>query len=974
MSAEKIEKLKKGLTNSQIPETLKQKIREQIIRLEAEMKSDEGMTATEVKKEVTKIEKKVDDSVEVVEKKIEQEKEKMEEKVEVKKTTTRKPRTTRTVAKKPTTRKPSQTSKPKPTAMTLAKEIRKEGESWNDARARASKMMKEKTKSTSKDVESELDKLIKLVRGEKNKQKVSGISGTNLRRDASRKAKPRGARRVTHSGETSNQYGTFSNKLGRKYYESRDRHSDRLAPRYPKNSPYLADGGYLTDPTFGNFQNTMFAEGGAIKNQYANRTPEDIWNKLSVEQRKHFLLDHISGDEEIEQIKYRYAGEDNREFVDEYSNKEWKKLSGDVKQAFREHVKLGQYADGGNIGNNTDVILSENSENKLTWRGIVTPNVLKDIEEFQYQGGFKRYEIDIYDENLSEKPNKENINKLNGFLNKIGISFGTVFVYAEDYAKGGGIRRKNGQTYDYGRVWTKDHNEFDKGADHEVNYRRKRFELGGTMATDLAGHTGGGDAGLNAGMPLDGFSNTSYTGLVGETGAMSSGEMFMAGGSVDSKFDLAGFKRVGMFDTLEEAKTFADIERKQNSNFDAVVIKDNVRTSQPFLVFSKLKKGKYIGNRVYEQGGGLPNGASQSYMITESLGNPAQHFDMGGELADNVEYMKDMMKSLYTYGGIERGSYGFNKYLLKYEDILGKKLFDKTYNEELKNLQEYEIEQNTSIDSDGLTYNSLKRKMAMGGDLFENYEEQPEELSEIVDYYMNKFDDGDYDYEDSQNFLSEVEAIGYTFDYGLDNEPYNLRLIETDMPNYTQMENNYANGGFMNDVYAGGGKVHPLDTTLLWRGYASAILFAEMDYDTDEPLDNDYSIYDFDKKSEADAKKMLSMYYSKNEEAIKESGLDLETIGMDIWYTQGGHGAGFFDHSLNQDVEDKLTQGANEFGMPSIETYNGKVIIRGISFDNYAKGGGIRRKNGQTYDYGRVWTKDHNEFDKGADHEVNYRR
>ena len=32
-------------------------------------------------------------------------------------------------------------------------------------------------------------------------------------------------------------------------------------------------------------------------------------------------------------------------------------------------------------------------------------------------------------------------------------------------------------------------------------------------------------------------------------------------------------------------------------------------------------------------------------------------------------------------------------------------------NRELKNLQEYEIEQNTSTDSDGLTYNSLKRKM-----------------------------------------------------------------------------------------------------------------------------------------------------------------------------------------------------------------------------------------------------------------------
>ena len=103
---------------------------------------------------------------------------------------------------------------------------------------------------------------------------------------------------------------------------------------------------------------------------------------------------------------------------------------------------------------------------------------------------------------------------------------------------------------------------------------------------------------------------------------------------------------------------------------------------------------------------------------------------------------------------------------------------------------------------------------AMGGgvseDLFENYEKQPKELSEIVDFYMNKFEEGDYDYQDSQNFLKEVEAIGYTFDYGLDNEPYGLRPIGTEL-------NDYANGGefmtdtnfgnFQNQVYAKGGGV-----------------------------------------------------------------------------------------------------------------------------------------------------------------------
>ena len=49
---------------------------------------------------------------------------------------------------------------------------------------------------------------------------------------------------------------------------------------------------------------------------------------------------------------------------------------------------------------------------------------------------------------------------------------------------------------------------------------------------------------------------------------------------------------------------------------------------------------------------------------------------------------------------------------------------------------------------------------------------------------MDKFNEGDYDYQDSKNFLKEVEAIGYTFDYGLDNEPYGLRPIGTKFKQY----------------------------------------------------------------------------------------------------------------------------------------------------------------------------------------------
>jgi hypothetical protein len=47
-------------------------------------------------------------------------------------------------------------------------------------------------------------------------------------------------------------------------------------------------------------------------------------------------------------------------------------------------------------------------------------------------------------------------------------------------------------------------------------------------------------------------------------------------------------------------------------------------------------------------------------------------------------------------------------------------------------------------------------------------------------------------------------------------------------------------------------------------------------------------------------------------EAIEEEGL--QRLGMDIWYSRNGHGAGFFDHSYEQETEDKLTAAAKALG------------------------------------------------------------
>ena len=57
----------------------------------------------------------------------------------------------------------------------------------------------------------------------------------------------------------------------------------------------------------------------------------------------------------------------------------------------------------------------------------------------------------------------------------------------------------------------------------------------------------------------------------------------------------------------------------------------------------------------------------------------------------------------------------------------------------------------------------------------------------------------------------------------------------------------------------------------LLNGYFSAILFAETDLDTEESLNQNYSISDFDKETVESSKKMLSTFYSKNKKAIKDS-------------------------------------------------------------------------------------------------------
>jgi hypothetical protein len=89
---------------------------------------------------------------------------------------------------------------------------------------------------------------------------------------------------------------------------------------------------------------------------------------------------------------------------------------------------------------------------------------------------------------------------------------------------------------------------------------------------------------------------------------------------------------------------------------------------------------------------------------------------------------------------------------------------------------------------DGFFYNNPTLKKKKGGsideqgvDLFEDYENIPEKVQTILDKYAEKFGDdlSDMDYKDMADMHDEVYAVGYTFESGLDNQPYDLRPIGT---------------------------------------------------------------------------------------------------------------------------------------------------------------------------------------------------
>lgn len=104
------------------------------------------------------------------------------------------------------------------------------------------------------------------------------------------------------------------------------------------------------------------------------------------------------------------------------------------------------------------------------------------------------------------------------------------------------------------------------------------------------------------------------------------------------------------------------------------------------------------------------------------------------------------------------------------------------------------------------------------------------------------------------------------------------------------------------------------------RQYLGTALWSSIDYETDLPLDAEYSIDDIDLASIKRTIKDCLKFIEKAENLGLTDDWDYSTAGHDFWLTRNGHGTGFWDGDYMHG--DELTDLSKEFGELNATVYH----------------------------------------------------
>lgn len=112
---------------------------------------------------------------------------------------------------------------------------------------------------------------------------------------------------------------------------------------------------------------------------------------------------------------------------------------------------------------------------------------------------------------------------------------------------------------------------------------------------------------------------------------------------------------------------------------------------------------------------------------------------------------------------------------------------------------------------------------------------------------------------------------------------------------------------------------------LFFNAYIECALWSSTD-DNDLPLDSNYSMDSFDSESLDKLRAHATKFFSDNIDLLNEAkNYSYDQAGHDLWLTENGHGAGFWDRGLG-DIGEKLTK-LSQYHETYIYINDGKLFI-----------------------------------------------
>ncbi len=303
----------------------------------------------------------------------------------------------------------------------------------------------------------------------------------------------------------------------------------------------------------------------------------------------------------------------------------------------------------------------------------------------------------------------------------------------------------------------------------------------------------------------------------------------------------------------------------------------------------------------------------QKAILEKQLGN----FGKGGEIGDTKSAMQDISKIEHVVDYSIRGNsheipydskmyddhrlfLNDKEFLEKYHEKIGCAMPDEDEFEENGNMEEFRITDRYFIEFKDYTHLTLDFSF--------------DDDATLLD--VNIPEEDDHNKSMAKQYYYEFEKDGW-------NMPIN------------EMEEQVGK-------FKDGGDISGFDLDTVYKHYIIAALWSSTDED-DAAFDSNYSVEDVDPKTATKIKARIKQWLIDNASDLKESGLDDEQIGHDLWLTQVGHGAGFWDRDLDKELGNRLSKAAKELGSSAyVYSENGVVYIDGAKYeeggdvDNYA--------------------------------------